>query len=511
MSKTGPVVLIVLDGWGYRDNTSHNAIASARTPQWDSWWKTCPHRLLDASGLAVGLPEGQMGNSEVGHMHIGAGRTILQDFTFINQAIEQGDFAKNSAFLTTISDMRRTNHAIHVMGLLSDGGVHSHQNHLFAFLDLCAQQHASRVYLHLFLDGRDTPPQSAQQYLAILQAKLQHHAFVRISTISGRYFAMDRDHRWPRIEAAYQLLVNGHSDHHYPTADAAMSAFYQQGIYDEFIPPTQIGQAAPICDGDSVFFFNFRADRARQLTHAFLDDEFHGFQRINRPQLAHFISMTRYSKTLPTECAFPPRELHHTLGEVIAEHGLRQLRIAETEKYAHVTFFFNGGSERLFAEEDRILIPSPKIATYDLQPEMSAGELTKQLIQAIEKKHYDVIICNYANADMVGHSGDFTATTKAIETLDRALHAIGKALVQVNGQLLITADHGNAECMFDETTQQPHTAHTCEPVPLLYVGDINRQFKTGPASLSDIAPTLLALLNITPPSEMTGRNLWIDA
>ncbi|MDP3706059.1 MAG: 2,3-bisphosphoglycerate-independent phosphoglycerate mutase [Legionellaceae bacterium] len=510
MSKRSPVVLMVLDGWGYRDNITHNAIANAHTPQWNTWWQTCPHRLLEASGEAVGLPDGQMGNSEVGHMHIGAGRTVLQDYTFINDTIANGHFATNPVFLKTITDIKQSNHAIHIMGLLSEGGVHSHQNHLFAFLDLCAKHHVPQVYLHLFLDGRDTPPQSAQGNIATLQNHLSQYPGAKISTISGRYYAMDRDQRWPRIEAVYDLLVNGASNHHASTVESAITAFYKQGIFDEFIPPTQIGKSVPIQEGDAVFFFNFRADRARQLTHAFLDVDFKEFNRPTKLNLVHFISMTQYDKRLSTECAFPPRTLHNTLGEIIAEHGLKQLRIAETEKYAHVTFFLNGGSERLFLQEDRVLIPSPKIATYDLQPEMSSIQLTKQLVIAIEQEQYDVIICNYANADMVGHSGDFAATVKAIEALDTALHDVGQAIRKVNGQLLITADHGNAECMFDEDTQQPHTAHTCEPVPLLYIGDPKRQFKLGLASLSDVAPTLLALLDIVPPPDMTGRVLWVN-
>ncbi|MDP3561687.1 MAG: 2,3-bisphosphoglycerate-independent phosphoglycerate mutase [Legionellaceae bacterium] len=508
MFKSSPVVLIVLDGWGYRNDSTYNAIANAQTPQWNEWWQSCPHRLLEASGPAVGLPEGQMGNSEVGHMHIGAGRTILQDFTHINHAISSGDFAKNPIFLNAITDMRQQGGAIHVMGLLSDGGVHSHRNHLFAFLALCAEQQFSRVYLHLFLDGRDTAPQSAESNIAALQTVLQQYPIAEISSITGRYYAMDRDNRWPRIEGVYRMLVDAQGEQHFATAETAITSFYQQGIFDEFIPPTTIGKSPPICDGDTVFFFNFRADRARQLTHAFLDKQVDGFVRSKKLNLAHFISMTEYSKHLPTEKAFPPRILNNTLGEVIANHGLRQLRIAETEKYAHVTFFFNGGTERLFTEEKRLLIPSPKVATYDLKPEMSSNELTKQLVDAIEHGQYDVIICNYANADMVGHSGDFNATIKAIESLDKAMHLINQAIHKVNGQLLITADHGNAECMFDEETQQPHTAHTCEPVPLLYVGHTTRRFKQGPANLSDVAPTLLALLDITPPADMTGHILW---
>lgn len=510
MVKKGSVVLLILDGWGFRDQNKYNAIANAQIPQWQNWWASRPHRLLDASGLAVGLPAGQMGNSEVGHMHIAAGRTILQDLTYINRAIESGEFANNAAFLQTIHAAKKHNKAIHVMGLLSDGGVHSHENHLFEFLACCQSHSCPNVYLHLFLDGRDTPPQSARHYLQHLQSHLANTS-IRICTLSGRYYAMDRDNHWSRTEMAYQAIAEGHTPYRYQTAEDALDDFYHQGIFDEFIPPTQIGTCVPMTPGDSVFFFNFRADRARQLTEAFLAPEKSGRIGFKRQPISldHFISMTSYGAHLSTEIAFPPRQLPNTLGEVIAKHGLSQLRLAETEKYAHVTFFFNGGQENGFINEDRQLIPSPQVATYDLKPEMSAEILTKTLVNAIEQAHYDVIICNYANADMVGHSGNFDATIKAIEALDKALQKIGQAVEKMQGELLITADHGNAECMFDELSQQPHTAHTSEPVPLLYVGQTPRQFKSGPASLADVAPTLLALLGISPPEEMTGRPLWV--
>jgi len=513
MHKSGPVVLMILDGWGYREDKGHNAIAMAHTPQWDTWWKTCPHVLLEASDHFVGLPEGQMGNSEVGHMHIGAGRVIPQDYTRINKSIDNQEFVMNPAFTETIEDMQHSGHAIHVMGLLSEGGVHSHETHLFAFLALCAKMQFFRVYLHLFLDGRDTAPQSAKQSIKRLQDVLKRYPVAEISTLAGRYYAMDRDNRWARIERAYHVLT-GTSDPsipHYESADAAISAFYQQHLFDEFIPPTLIGNATPIKDGDAVFFFNFRADRARQLTHALIDEEFNGFYRPSKPTIAHFISMTHYADDLATKAAFPSQSLENTLGDLIAQHGLRQLRIAETEKYAHVTFFLNGGREVPFLNETRQLIPSPAVATYDLQPEMSAPKLTTCLIEAIISGSFDVIICNYANADMVGHSGDLTATIKAIEALDSAMHDVSKALAEVGGHLLITADHGNAELMFDEKTQQVHTAHTCDPVPLLYVGDKHRHFKLGTGSLIDVAPTLLALLQIKPPAEMTGQALWMES
>jgi len=509
MLRKLPLILMILDGWGYREETEHNAIAAANTPQWDSWWKTRPHILLEASGLPVGLPDQQMGNSEVGHMHIGAGRVILQDYTRINAAITDGSFAKNPVFIDTIDDLKHRGQALHVMGLLSTGGVHSHENHLFAFLSLCAQRKFSNIYLHLFLDGRDTSPQSALPSLARLNKYLQEYPVATICSITGRYYAMDRDHRWQRMEPVYHLLTEPPSAPKHSTAEDAVKYFYQQKIYDEFIPPTQIGTGKAINDGDSVFFLNFRADRARQLTQTLVDDDFDGFNRKVKPKIARFVSMTSYSKSLPTCAAFPGMALSNTLGEVIASHGLRQLRLAETEKYAHVTFFLNGGSEQIFANEERVLINSPTVATYDLQPEMSAPELTRAIVKAIQQETYDVIICNYANADMVGHSGNFNATVHAVECLDNAMRTIWQALSEAGGQLLITADHGNAEYMYDNSTHQAHTAHTSRPVPLLYVGDEGWHANAVNGSLIDVAPTLLALLGITPPADMTGHALLV--
>lgn len=500
-----PLVLMILDGWGYRTNKAHNAIAAAHTPQWDHWWATRPHMLLEASGPAVGLPDEQMGNSEVGHMHIGAGQIILQNYTRINQAIETGEYAHNPLFLQMLHDMKHQNRAIHVLGLLSDGGVHSHEAHLFAFLALCAKEQFSNVHLHLFLDGRDTSPHSALQSLERLQTCLQQYPTAKISSLSGRYFAMDRDKRWERIEPVYELLTEGKSAYCFSTAHAAIQHFYATNISDEFIPPTRIGEKTWIQDGDSVFFFNFRADRARQLSQTLITDNFTGFCRKTRPHLRHFISMTHYADDLATQAAFSPHVLNNTLGEMIAKQGLRQLRIAETEKYAHVTFFLNGGQEQQFPKEERMLIPSPPVATYDLQPEMSAKQLTQAIVNAIDQQLYDVIICNYANADMVGHSGNFAATVQAIECLDQAMQTIWHALEPLNGQLLITADHGNAESMFDDAIQQAHTAHTNEPVPFMYIGPSDWQFNTTTGSLIDIAPTILTLLGITPPVEMIGE------
>lgn len=506
MQKKATLLLMILDGWGYNENNKYNAIAQANTPQWDEWWKNCPHILLQASGYSVGLPDAQMGNSEVGHMHIGAGRVIQQDFTRINRSIDNGEFAQNPVFRNALTTLQKNGKSLHIMGLFSPGGVHSHEQHLFALLDLCAQQKFSSVYLHLFLDGRDTPPQSALHSLNRLHTELNIHPVARVCSISGRYYAMDRDNRWERIEPVYTLLTQGNSTHHFMDAETAIKHYYQENLSDEFIPPTLIGEKKVIEDGDAVLFYNFRADRARQLTSAFIDPNFEKFKRSVQPKLSFFISMTQYDKNFPTTQAFPPVPLNNTLGEVLAAHGLSQLRIAETEKYAHVTFFFNGGNENIFTHEERVLIPSPQVATYNLQPEMSAPQLTECLIEAINSQAFDVIICNYANADMVGHSGDFKATLKAIECLDQCMSKVWQALEKHGGKLLITADHGNAEEMFDETTHQAHTAHTSEPVPLVYVGG-GWHFAHKEGSLIDIAPTMLSLLGICPPREMTGLKL----
>lgn len=504
-----PLVLVLLDGWGYREDLANNAIASAHTPQWDEWWKHYPHLLLEASGRQVGLPSGQMGNSEVGHMHIGAGRVIPQDFTRINEAIEQQTFFHNPTLLALLKELQGQKKRLHIMGLLSPGGVHSHEKHLFAFLALSHQYHFHHISLHLFLDGRDTPPQSALESLARLQKVLEQYPVATIQSISGRYFAMDRDQRWERIAPVYRLLTEGKSKFQFESPESAIQYFYAEKKYDEFIPPTLIGAPLPIQSGEALFFFNFRADRARQLTQAFLNESFNGFLRTSFPRLSHFVSMTRYANDLPTEAVFPPVDLSSTLGEVVAKAGLSQLRIAETEKYAHVTFFLNGGSEEIFPNEDRVLIPSPPIATYDLLPEMSAPELTRTIIEAVQSEAYDLIICNYANADMVGHTGDFNATVHAIECLDYCLHNLGNAVMEKQGQLLITADHGNAEAMFDETTQQAHTAHTSQPVPFLFIGE-NWHFIQEKGSLIDVAPTILRLLGIDCPKEMTGKPLLVE-
>jgi len=504
-----PIVLIILDGWGYREPPAFNAIATAKKPVWDKLWHDCPHMTLSASGVDVGLPAGQMGNSEVGHLTMGAGRVVFQDLPRISAAIADGSFNQNPIFLKTLDALVQTQQTLHILGLLSNGGVHSHEEHLFALVRLAAKQGVQNIMIHAFLDGRDTPPQSAKESLAALQAvcrSIPAPIQARIASLSGRYYAMDRDQRWERTKAVYELLIEGKSDYFFTTPEEALSAAYARGETDEFVKPSIITPSALIEPGDTVIFMNFRADRARQLSQALTDPHFTGFPRHLWPKLSNFVTLTEYSDKLAALVAFPTTPLNNTLGEYLQKHGIRQLRIAETEKYAHVTFFFNGGKETPFEKEERILIPSLKIPTYDLQPEMSASEITSQLLKAIQDKSYDVIICNYANADMIGHTGNFKAAVRAIETLDDCLGKVIEALRTVGGAALITADHGNAEKMFDEANLQPHTAHTVEPVPFIYVGRPARLAKTK-GSLSDIAPTLLSLLNLPIPSEMTGTPL----
>lgn len=502
MPDRRPLVLVILDGWGYREENEYNAIAQANTPQWDSWWDSCPHILLEASGKSVGLPDMQMGNSEVGHMHIGAGRVIQQDLTRINDSISSGEFTSNPVLQNVIDDIKTHQKTLHIMGLLSSGGVHSHEDHLLALIKKCSSENVSNLCLHLFLDGRDTPPQSALDSIKMLN----QYPEVKICSITGRYYSMDRDQRWERIQPAYELLTENKKNRTFSCAEEAINYFYSNNITDEFIPPTQIGDSQIINDGDAIIFFNFRADRARQLTKAFIDDSFTYFKRNFRPKLSHFISMAEYSEDLATEVLFPPTKLKNTLGEVISNNGMTQLRVAETEKYAHVTFFLNGGDESIFKNETRNLVPSPAVKTYDLQPEMSADKVSDIIVNSLLTKSADVIICNFANADMVGHTGNISACIQAIEALDKSLAKIFNSIKKVHGQLLITADHGNAELMFDRDSHQAHTAHTTRPVPLLYVGG-GWQFTQKTGSLIDIAPTVLALLGINQPSEMTGNIL----
>lgn len=497
--------LIILDGWGYREDARFNAIAAANTPHWDYLCQNYPHNLIDSSGLLVGLPDGQMGNSEVGHLHMGAGRRVCQDLTRIDESIQTGDFFKNPLLLEAFHAAQANNRAVHVIGLLSPGGVHSHESHLQALLTLAAQQKFKNLWIHAFLDGRDTPPKSAQKSLEILEK--QYHA--QIASIVGRYYAMDRDKRWDRIEKAYDLLTGEGAAYTAQTASEALDAAYARGETDEFVQPTSIlngaNQPRVIEEGDTVLFFNFRADRARQLSHALIDQNFTGFERRRHPNLAHFITFTDYAADIPSDVVFPTAPLKNMLGDYLSQQGYQQLRLAETEKYAHVTFFFNGGIEAPFQGESRILIPSPKVSTYDLVPQMSANEITETLVAAIKSQAYQFIVCNFANADMVGHTGDFQATLKAIEVIDTCLGKIFDALKSTQSEAVITADHGNAELMFDSQTHQPHTAHTNEQVPFIYIGRPATAVKTG--SLVDIAPTILYLMGLKMPAEMTGKSL----
>jgi len=505
-----PVVLLILDGFGERPAAADNAVSSARMPHWDALLATCPHATLDASERRVGLPAGQMGNSEVGHLNIGAGRVVYQDFTRIDHAIETGEFAANPVLGRALEQARTRHSALHVLGLLSPGGVHSHERQIAALVTLAARQGVERICVHAFLDGRDTPPKSALPSLRAMDAVCAAHPGARIASIVGRYYAMDRDQRWERVAPAYELLVDGKAPYTAATAEDALALAYERGESDEFVQATAIvdpaGQPARMADGDVVVFMNFRADRARQMTRALTDPAFAGFARGRVPQLASYVCLTSYGEEfarLPV--AFPPQTLANGFGEYIAARGLTQLRIAETEKYAHVTYFFNGGVEQVYPGEDRILVPSPKVATYDLKPEMSAPEVTDKLVAAIESRKYDAIVCNYANGDMVGHTGNFAAAVQAVETLDACVGRVVAAARSVRGEVLITADHGNVEMMHDPATGQAHTAHTLNRVPFVYVGRPATVAKDG--ALQDLAPTMLALLGLPKPPEMTGETL----
>ena len=509
-AKKRPLVLIVLDGWGYSENPNGNAIMSARKPAWDKLWNTYPHMLIIGSGNEVGLPPDQMGNSEVGHLNLGSGRVVYQEYTRIGRAIADGSLFTNRTLTDAVDLAVRTDKAVHIIGLLSPGGVHSHETHIQALVELAAKHGAKRLYIHAFLDGRDTAPKSAIKSLQAMDETCARVGAGRIASIIGRYFAMDRDHRWPRVQAAYDLLTDGTAKFTAANAVAGLEAAYLRGETDEFVQATSIRPgptAAPVRmeDGDVVIFANYRSDRARQITRALIEPEFEGFTRQRVPKLGRLVSLTEYSKDFDIPVAYPPERLKNTFGSYIAQRGLRQLRIAETEKYPHVTFFFNGGEEQPSPGEDRILVPSPNVATYDLQPEMSAPKVTEHLVDAIRSEKYDVIICNYANPDMVGHTGIFDATVKAIEALDVRLGEVTDAVLAVGGEMLITADHGNAEQMSDASTGQAHTAHTFNPVPLIYVGRPARMANRG--ALGDVAPTMLYLMGIERPSEMSGRSL----
>jgi 2,3-bisphosphoglycerate-independent phosphoglycerate mutase len=499
-----PLVLMILDGWGYRAETDHNAIALAKTPCWDKLWNNDPHGLIQTSGESVGLPRGQMGNSEVGHMSIGAGRIVHQDYTRIKHSIRDSSFHQNAELGQAIDAIRESDCTVHIMGLLSPGGVHSHEDQFLETAKLAAGRGARSIAIHIFLDGRDTPPRSAHASIERMQKLVDGIPGARICTVTGRYYAMDRDQRWDRVERAYNAITSGQSGITANSATDALHKAYERGENDEFVQPTLIGNPAGVHDGDSIIFINFRADRARELTMAFVADPFDGFDR-QKIELAEFVCMTQYKDGLPVSVAFPQRTLPRLLGEELARNGLRQLRIAETEKYAHVTFFFNGGEETPFALEDRILIPSPDVATYDLQPEMSAPELSRRLVNAIHSGKYDVIICNIANPDMVGHTGSLTAAIRAVESVDACLAMVTAAIDETGGEMLITADHGNVEQMLDESSGQSHTAHTTNLVPFLFHGRQATVAETG--SLRDIAPTMLYLLGLSQPGEMTGSPL----
>lgn len=501
-----PLVLIILDGFGHSDSPESNAIMAANTPVYDHLRATQPHGLISGSGMDVGLPDGQMGNSEVGHMNLGAGRVVYQDFTRVTKAIRDGEFFSNPTITSAVDKAVGAGKAVHILGLLSDGGVHSHQDHLVAMAELAAQRGAEKIYLHAFLDGRDTPPKSAQPSIELLDATFTRLGKGRIVSITGRYFAMDRDNRWDRVQQAYELIVDGNGQFNAASAVAGLEAAYARGESDEFVKATTIGEPVQMDDGDAVIFMNFRADRARELTRAFVEPGFKEFERTRVPQLAGFVMLTQYAASIPTPSAYTPEALTNVLGEYLANNGRTQLRIAETEKYAHVTFFFSGGREEPFAGEERILIPSPNVATYDLQPQMSAPEVTDRIVDAIENQRYDVIIVNYANGDMVGHTGVFSAAVAAVECLDACVGRIVAALEKVGGEALITADHGNVEQMEDESTGQAHTAHTCEPVPFIYVGKRPATIRAG-GVLADVAPTLLTLMGLPVPAEMTGTSI----
>ncbi len=511
MSKK-PTVLMILDGYGLRDDKHGNAVAEAATPVMDKLMAECPFVRGNASGMAVGLPDGQMGNSEVGHLNMGAGRIVYQDLTKITKAIQDGDFFENKALVEACENVKKNNSALHLMGLVSDGGVHSHNTHIYGLLELAKRQGIEKVYVHCFLDGRDTPPASGKEYVEELEAKMKEIGVGEVATVAGRYYAMDRDNRWDRVEKAYRALVNGEGDQ----ADSAVEgiqASYDKDVTDEFVVPMVImkdgAPTATVKDGDSVIFFNFRPDRAREITRTFCDDDFTGFDRGERVKTT-YVCFTEYDVTIPNKLvAFVKEEITNTFGEFLAAHNLKQARIAETEKYAHVTFFFNGGVEEPNPGEDRILVKSPKVATYDLKPEMSAYEVCDKLCEAIRSGKYDVIIINFANPDMVGHTGVENAAIKAIEAVDECVGKAVDAIKEVDGQMFICADHGNAEQLIDEETGEPFTAHTTNQVPFILVNaDPSYKLREG-GCLADIAPTLIEMMGMEQPKEMTGKSLIV--
>ena len=504
-----PVLLIILDGFGHREACDNNAICQARKPHWNFFRKTFPHTTIDASEQWVGLPAAQMGNSEVGHLNIGSGRVVYQDYTRIEAAIASGEFTSNPVLSQAVDTARRNGSTLHILGLVSPGGVHSHETQIAAMLEMAVRGGVKDTCVHAFLDGRDTPPRSAEASLVLLQKKCDALGGGRIASVVGRYFAMDRDQRWERVQEAYDLLTAGKSQYQAANAVDALREAYARGENDEFVKATAIvpagGTPAGMRDGDVVVFMNFRADRARQMTRALTEPDFSGFARARTPRLGFYCTLTSYGEDFKLPAAFEPQSVANGFGEYLSKLGLRQLRIAETEKYAHVTYFFNGGVETAYPGEDRVLVPSPKVATYDLKPEMSAYEVTDKLVAAIQTRQYDAIVCNFANGDMVGHTGILSAATRAIEVLDECLGRVIKAMQETGGEVLITADHGNAETMLDEINHQPHTAHTLNLVPALYIGRKARIAAGG--ALRDVAPTLLRMMGLPQPPEMTGKPL----
>ncbi len=507
INKKQTKLLVILDGWGHSQTQENNAIALANTPVWDRFNQEFSHSLIHTSGKNVGLPGEQMGNSEVGHLNLGAGRVVKQDFTRIQNEIENGDFFRNPILKSSLEYANDNNKAVHIMGLLSDGGVHSHDEHIHAMLEMAHQYGCKDVYLHLFTDGRDCGQKSAKKYIEALETKISELGCGEIASIIGRYYSMDRDHRWARVRCAYELIAQGKGKFLAKTPSDAIDMAYERGETDEFIQSTVINAPTKIENGDVMVFMNYRADRARQITQAFADENFQGFSRGTYIP-THFLCLTEYKKDFNLPVAYPSSKLNNVLGKYLSNLGMTQLRIAETEKYAHVTFFLNGGVERPFNGEDRILIPSPDVATYDLKPEMSAFELTDELVENIENQKYDLIICNFANTDMVGHSGKLEAAIKAVEAVDACLGIIYQALKSIGGEMLITADHGNAEQMINPESGKVHTAHTNNPVPLVFVSDRDATMaEPEVGALSDIAPTLLEMMNIEKPEEMTGNSL----
>jgi 2,3-bisphosphoglycerate-independent phosphoglycerate mutase len=507
--QKNPIVLLILDGFGHSDNNEHNAISKASTPNWDSLNKECSNTLINASESYVGLPPGQMGNSEVGHLSIGSGRIIHQDIARINLSIENKSFFSNSLLNKNFQSLKKNKKILHIFGLLSDGGVHSHIEHFDAILKLAKQNNLNKVYVHAFLDGRDTPPKSAEKYITMLENYFQKIQTGELASVSGRFFSMDRDNRWDRTKAAFNLLVNAKAKYKTKSSIEAIKEAYKRNETDEFISPTLIetkDKFEGIGNGDTIVFMNFRSDRVRQITDAILNENFDHFARNFFLKNLGFFTLTEYDKRQKrAQAIFEPIQIKNSLGQFISDKEKTQLRIAETEKYPHVTFFFNGGEEDVYPGEDRILVPSPKVETYDLKPEMSAYEVTDKLCEAIISKKYDVIICNYANGDMVGHTGNMDAAIKAIECLDNCIGRVSNSIKEIDGHMLITADHGNVELMMDEKNNQFHTQHTTNLVPFLYMGKDCSINETG--SLSDIAPTILYIMNEEPPQEMTGRSL----